>query len=75
MPLFLWPSSLSATCQLSWVWRYVRGAPVEVPSDEPGVLASTCINFLSTNVYRHCRDSNGLLPIIGEADPDVILAA
>ena len=70
---FLMSVVLSAAWQLSWVWRYVRGAPVEVPSVESDNLKSTCISFLTTNVYQHCRDSSGLLSIIVEADPDVVL--
>ncbi len=64
---------LSATWQLSWVWRYVRGAPVEVPNAGSGAVTPTCISFLTTNVYQPCRDSGGLLSIITEAAPDVIL--
>ncbi len=64
---------LSAGWQLSWVWRYVRGAPVEVPNAKRGALPSNCVSFLTTNVYQPCRDSGGLLSIIAEAAPDVIL--
>lgn len=64
---------LSAAWQLSWVWRYVPGAPVEVSGAEPGTLPSSCVSFLTTNVYQPSRDSGGLLSIISEADPDVIL--
>ena len=63
---------ISAAWQLSWVWRYVRGAPVEVPNAEAEDL-TYCIGILTTNVYQPCRDSAGLLSIIAEADPDVIL--
>lgn len=63
---------ISAGWQLSWVWRYVRGAPVEVPNAEAEDL-TYCIGILTTNVYQPCRDSAGLLSIIAEADPDVIL--
>ncbi len=64
---------LSAGWQLSWVWRYVRGAPVEVPNAKRGALPLNCVSFLTTNVYQPCRDSGGLLSIIAEAAPDVIL--
>ena len=70
---FLVSVVLSGAWQLSWVWRYVRGAPVEVPTAESEALTSTCVSFLTTNVYQPCRDSSGLLSIIAEADPDVIL--
>lgn len=65
--------ALSAAWQVSWVWRYVPGAPLEVESsnavDAPGRIA-----LLTTNVLQQCRDSGALLKIIGEADPDVVLA-
>ena len=64
---------LSAAWQTSWVWRYVRGAPIEVSNAEPGILPSRCVSFLTSNAYQPCRDSAGLLSIIAEANPDVIL--
>jgi endonuclease/exonuclease/phosphatase (EEP) superfamily protein YafD len=70
---FLVAISLCAAWQLSWIWRYVPGGPVEVPTAEPGAPTSSCVSFLTTNVYQLCRDSNGLLSIIAKADPDVIL--
>lgn len=62
--------TFSAVWQISWVWRYVKGAPVEVPTADNNRRA---LSLFTANVYQPCRDSNGLLSIIADANPDVIL--
>ena len=66
--------ALSAMWQVSWVWRYVPGAPLEVESRYAAVGAPERIALLTTNVLQKSRDSGALLKIIGEADPDLVLA-
>ncbi|HEX3204978.1 MAG TPA: endonuclease/exonuclease/phosphatase family protein, partial [Propionibacteriaceae bacterium] len=66
--------ALSAMWQVSWVWRYVPGAPLEVESRYAAVGAPERIALLTTNVLQKARDSGALLKIIGEADPDLVLA-
>jgi len=66
--------ALSAMWQVSWVWRYVPGAPLEVESRCTAVGAPERIALLTTNVLQKSRDSGALLKIIGEADPDLVLA-
>ena len=66
--------ALSALWQVSWVWRYVPGAPLEVESRYAAVGAPERIALLTTNVLQKSRDCDALLKIIGEADPDLVLA-
>jgi endonuclease/exonuclease/phosphatase (EEP) superfamily protein YafD len=66
--------ALSAMWQVSWVWRYIPGAPLEVESRYTAVGAPERIALLTTNVLQKSRDSGALLKIIGEADPDLVLA-
>jgi len=66
--------ALSAMWQVSWVWRYVPGAPLEVESRYIAVGAPERIALLTTNVLQKSRDSGALLKIIGEAAPDLVLA-
>ena len=66
--------TLSALWQVSWVWRYVPGAPLEVESRYTAVGAPGRIALLTTNVLQKSRDSDALLKIIEEADPDLVLA-
>ena len=66
--------ALSVLWQASWVWRYVPGAPLEVQTYKVPVGQPERIALLTTNVLQKSRDSNSLLEIIGEADPDVVLA-
>ena len=66
--------ALSAMWQVSWVWRYVPGAPLEVESRYTAVGAPERFALLTTNVLQKSRDSGALLKIIGEADPDLVLA-
>jgi len=85
MPLMRWPLTvvdivlltavaLAAFWQLSWVWRYVPGAPREVQSSMAGLNAPGRIALLTTNVFQNARDSDALLRIISDADPDLVLA-
>ena len=66
--------ALAALWQVSWVWRYVPGAPLEVESRYAAVGAAERIALLTTNVLQKSRDSDALLKIIAEADPDLVLA-
>jgi endonuclease/exonuclease/phosphatase (EEP) superfamily protein YafD len=62
---------LAAAWQLSWIWRYLPGSPIEVPNADNTLR---CVRFMTTNVYQPCRDSAGLMEIISDADPDILLA-
>ena len=66
--------ALSALWQLSWVWRYVPGAPLEVRSSEAPPDAPDRIALLTTNVFQKGRDANALLKIVHDANPDLVLA-
>ena len=66
--------ALSALWQVSWVWRYFPGAPLEVESRYAAVGAPGRIALLTTNVLQKSRDSDALLKIIAEANPDLVLA-
>ena len=66
--------ALAALWQISWIWRYLPGAPLEVPSSGERPGAPCVIALLMTNVFQDCRDVNALLQIISDADPDLILA-
>jgi endonuclease/exonuclease/phosphatase (EEP) superfamily protein YafD len=85
MPLTLGPLTATELClftavaiaalwQVSWIWRYMPGAPLEVPNSAAGSSASGRIGVLTTNVFQDCRDAEALLQIISDADPDLILA-
>ena len=65
---------LAALWQISWIWHYLPGAPLEVPSSGAGSSEAGRIALLTTNVLQDCRDSGVLLQIIDDADPDLILA-
>ena len=58
---------------MSWIWRYLPGAPLEVPTST-GLDARDRIALLTTNVFQNCRDAGALLQIIDDADPDLVLA-
>ena len=84
MPLASWPPTpfdifvlvavaLSAFWQLSWVWRFVPGAPLEVESSSAPRGAPARIALLTANVCQKTRDVDGLLKIIFNADPDLVL--
>lgn len=68
---FLSVIMLAVAWQISWIWRYLPGSPIEVPNANDGLQ---CIRFMTTNVYQPCRDSAGLIEIIRDADPDILLA-
>ena len=66
--------ALSALWQVSWVWRYFPGAPLEVDSSYAAVGSPGRIALMTTNVLQKSRDADALLKIIGEANPDLVLA-
>ena len=66
--------ALAALWQISWIWRYLPGAPLEVPSSGSWPGAPRVFALLTTNVFQDCRDVDALLKIISDADPDLILA-
>jgi endonuclease/exonuclease/phosphatase (EEP) superfamily protein YafD len=59
---------------MSWVWRYLPGAPREVRQADVPAGASASVALLTTNVLQTNRAADRLLRIIVEADPDVVLA-
>jgi endonuclease/exonuclease/phosphatase (EEP) superfamily protein YafD len=65
---------LAALWQISWIWRYLPGSPLDVPSSEAKANAPGRFALLTTNVFQDCRDAGALLQIISDADPDLILA-
>ena len=66
--------ALSALWQLSWVWRYIPGAPREVPSVRSVQDASACVTLLTTNVFQKSRDVGALLRIVSDTNPDLVFA-
>jgi endonuclease/exonuclease/phosphatase (EEP) superfamily protein YafD len=66
--------ALAALWQISWIWRYFPGAPLEVPSSDAGPITPGRFALLTTNVLQDCRDASALLQIISDADPDLTLA-
>lgn len=67
--------ALAIAWQASWIWRYLPGARRQVersrrPASDPARLALFTANVLEPN-----RDVEGLVAIIREADPDVVLTA
>ena len=56
--------ALAALWQISWIWRYLPGAPLDVPRSGAGPSAPGRFSLLTTNLFQDCRD----------ADPDLILA-
>jgi endonuclease/exonuclease/phosphatase (EEP) superfamily protein YafD len=63
---FLW--------QMTWIWRYLPGAPREVKTGKAQPGAPERIALLTTNVLVPSRGADQLLDIIVAADPDLILA-
>jgi endonuclease/exonuclease/phosphatase (EEP) superfamily protein YafD len=63
---FLW--------QMTWIWRYLPGAPREVQRGRSPAGSPESIAMLTTNVLVPSRGADRLLEIIVEADPDLILA-
>ena len=85
LPLLKWPLSIAditlltalafaAIWQITWVWRYMPGAPREVPHSAASRDSPERIALLTTNVLRTTRDADSLHRIIRDADPDLILA-
>jgi endonuclease/exonuclease/phosphatase (EEP) superfamily protein YafD len=78
-PLTIYETSLlvavgvAGLWELSWIWRYLRCAPVEVKQSTSGRNAH-CVSLLTTNVLQSSKDSETLQRIITEADPDILLA-
>jgi endonuclease/exonuclease/phosphatase (EEP) superfamily protein YafD len=70
---FLVALAAALAWQMSWVWRYLPGAPREV-SKAAGAKESGRIALLTTNVLRTNRETGRLLQIIVDADPDLVLA-
>jgi endonuclease/exonuclease/phosphatase (EEP) superfamily protein YafD len=60
--------------QMSWVWRYLPGAPREVRPARAPAGAADSIALLTANVLQSNREADRLLQIITDADPDVVLA-
>jgi endonuclease/exonuclease/phosphatase (EEP) superfamily protein YafD len=63
---FLW--------QMSWIWRYLPGAPRDVKAGHAASGAPERVALLTTNVLVPSRGADRLLDIIVAADPDIILA-
>lgn len=85
LPLVRWPlTSLeigllaavagAALWQLSWVWRYFPGAPLQVQNAAAESVESLGIALLTVNVLQSTRGAGRLISIIHDADPDVVLA-
>jgi endonuclease/exonuclease/phosphatase (EEP) superfamily protein YafD len=64
----------AAAWQISWVWRYLPGAPREIEDGEAAPGAPERVGLLTTNVLLTSRDASTLLDIIRDADPDIVLA-
>jgi endonuclease/exonuclease/phosphatase (EEP) superfamily protein YafD len=60
--------------QSTWVGPYLPGAPRQVQTSTNGPGSANRIKLLTTNVLQKSRNSDRLLEIIREADPDVALA-
>jgi endonuclease/exonuclease/phosphatase (EEP) superfamily protein YafD len=60
--------------QISWVWRYLPGAPREVPRVDAPPGAPACLALLTTNVLQDNRSADRLLQVVMQAGPDVVLA-
>lgn len=71
---FLAALGIAVGWQASWIWRYLPGAPREVASARVRPGAPDTIALLTTNVLQTNRRADRLLPIIFDADPDIVLA-
>ncbi len=60
--------------QLSYVWRYLPLAPVEVQNSSAKPDSPERLSLLTTNVLQISRDSCALLEIVTRANPDLVLA-
>jgi endonuclease/exonuclease/phosphatase (EEP) superfamily protein YafD len=72
--MFLGALAAAVAWQVSWVWRYLPGAPREVrkAASESGDARS--VAMLTANVLQTNRRVDRLLQIVVDADPDLILA-
>jgi endonuclease/exonuclease/phosphatase (EEP) superfamily protein YafD len=71
---FILPVFATLLWQLSYVWRYLPLAPVEVENSSVRSDSPQRISLLTTNVLQTSRDSGALLEIIAGANPDLVLA-
>lgn len=60
--------------QLSYVWRYLPVAPVEVEGSGAGPDSPQRVSLLTTNVLQTSRDHAALLEILARENPDLVLA-
>ena len=60
--------------QMSWIWRYLPGAPREVRRADARPGAPDTITLLTANVLQTNRSADRLLRIVFDTDPDLILA-
>lgn len=60
--------------QLSWIWRYLPLAPVEVESCSEAPDATNRLSLLTANVLQTSRDAEGFLEIVAAQNSDLILA-
>jgi endonuclease/exonuclease/phosphatase (EEP) superfamily protein YafD len=85
LPLLRWPNGAAEWAflialgaaflwQMSWIWRYLPGAPREVRAGHAASGAPERVALLTTNVLVPSRGADRLLDIIVAADPDIILA-
>jgi endonuclease/exonuclease/phosphatase (EEP) superfamily protein YafD len=82
-PLVRWPTLADAVVlaalavafawQMSWVWRFVPGAPREVARARVSPGDPHVISLLTANVLLTNRSTDALLQIVFDADPDVVL--
>lgn len=63
-----------AAWQFSFVWRFSPLAPTVVALSRLDASSPRCLSLVTTNVKRDARDSDALLQIIHDAEPDVVLA-
>jgi len=65
---------ICAAWQFSFVWRFSPLGPREVAQSRLKAQSSRCLSLVTTNVKQSARDSDALLRIIADAQPDVVLA-
>jgi endonuclease/exonuclease/phosphatase (EEP) superfamily protein YafD len=72
--IFLAAIAAALGWQVSWIWRYLPGAPREVRKANVPPGASGSLALLTTNVLQTNRAADRLLRIVLDTHPDVILA-
>jgi endonuclease/exonuclease/phosphatase (EEP) superfamily protein YafD len=72
--VFVGAIAAAVAWQMSWIWRYLPGAPREVAKSEARRGAADGLAVLTTNVLQSNRDVDALLRVILDADPDMVLA-